>query len=167
MLLILLITAHGPAALQAYSVIVRQEGIKALWTGTTPNILRNSVVNAAELATYDQVGRQKPFWLKGWKLGGGRQWAQVQDSRFARQAISAPLTSRSATFAVSPSSPACPALFQMCPPALQIKQALMHPSFGFQDNVYCHLSASLCAGFIAVSCASGGACWASRQWAVM
>ena len=26
----------------------------------------------------------------------------------------------------------------------------MH-SFGFHDNVYCHLSASLCAGFIAVS----------------
>ena len=39
----------------AYGMIVRQEGVKALWTGTTPNIARNSVVNAAELATYDQV----------------------------------------------------------------------------------------------------------------
>ncbi len=44
-----------PAAMQAYPTIVRQEGLKALWTGTTPNIARNSVVNAAELATYDQV----------------------------------------------------------------------------------------------------------------
>lgn len=44
-----------PTAMAAYGMIVRQEGVKALWTGTTPNIARNSVVNAAELATYDQV----------------------------------------------------------------------------------------------------------------
>jgi len=36
------------------------------------------------------------------------------------------------------------------PAAPQIKQVLMH-SFGFKDNVYCHLASSLCAGFIAVS----------------
>lgn len=33
----------------------RREGLKALWTGTTPNIARNAIVNAAELATYDQI----------------------------------------------------------------------------------------------------------------
>ncbi|EFN59406.1 hypothetical protein CHLNCDRAFT_48478 [Chlorella variabilis] len=77
-----------PSAMAAYGMIVRQEGVKALWTGTTPNIARNSVVNAAELATYDQI-----------------------------------------------------------------KQLLM-ASFGFHDNVYCHLSASLCAGFLAVAAGS-------------
>lgn len=43
------------SALAAYGTIVRQEGVRALWTGATPNILRNSIVNAAELATYDQI----------------------------------------------------------------------------------------------------------------
>ena len=32
----------------------RQEGALALWTGVGPNIARNSVINAAELASYDQ-----------------------------------------------------------------------------------------------------------------
>ncbi|CAL9002720.1 unnamed protein product [Prunus brigantina] len=42
-------------ALNAYSTIVRQEGVGALWTGIGPNIARNSIINAAELASYDQV----------------------------------------------------------------------------------------------------------------
>ena len=33
----------------------RAEGIAGLWTGVVPNITRNSVINATELATYDQV----------------------------------------------------------------------------------------------------------------
>lgn len=32
-----------------------QEGIGALWTGLGPNIARNAIINAAELASYDQV----------------------------------------------------------------------------------------------------------------
>lgn len=32
-----------------------QEGLGALWTGLGPNIARNAIVNAAELASYDQV----------------------------------------------------------------------------------------------------------------
>jgi solute carrier family 25 uncoupling protein 8/9 len=43
-----------PSAVGAYGVIVRQEGLAALWTGLTPNIMRNSIINAAELASYDQ-----------------------------------------------------------------------------------------------------------------
>jgi solute carrier family 25 uncoupling protein 8/9 len=43
-----------PSAVGAYGVIVRQEGVAALWTGLTPNIMRNSIINAAELASYDQ-----------------------------------------------------------------------------------------------------------------
>ncbi|CAH9103425.1 unnamed protein product [Cuscuta europaea] len=42
-------------ALNAYSTIVRQEGVTALWTGIGPNIGRNAIINAAELASYDQV----------------------------------------------------------------------------------------------------------------
>ncbi|XP_073289273.1 mitochondrial uncoupling protein 1-like [Primulina huaijiensis] len=42
-------------ALNAYSTIVRQEGLAALWTGVGPNIARNAIINAAELASYDQV----------------------------------------------------------------------------------------------------------------
>ncbi|KAH7672883.1 solute carrier family 25 (mitochondrial uncoupling protein) member 8/9 protein [Dioscorea alata] len=42
-------------ALSAYSTIVRQEGLAALWTGVGPNIARNAIINAAELASYDQI----------------------------------------------------------------------------------------------------------------
>ncbi|CAN8279227.1 unnamed protein product [Cochlearia groenlandica] len=42
-------------ALNAYSTIVRQEGVRALWTGLGPNVARNAIINAAELASYDQV----------------------------------------------------------------------------------------------------------------
>lgn len=31
-----------------------QEGIGALWTGLGPNVARNAIINAAELASYDQ-----------------------------------------------------------------------------------------------------------------
>eukprot|EP00252_Welwitschia_mirabilis_P009508 TRINITY_DN22151_c0_g1_i1.p1 TRINITY_DN22151_c0_g1~~TRINITY_DN22151_c0_g1_i1.p1 ORF type:complete len:301 (-),score=49.56 TRINITY_DN22151_c0_g1_i1:609-1511(-) len=42
-------------AMNAYSTIIRQEGVSALWTGLGPNIARNAIINAAELASYDQV----------------------------------------------------------------------------------------------------------------
>ncbi|XP_042066473.1 mitochondrial uncoupling protein 1-like [Salvia splendens] len=42
-------------AVSAYSTIVKQEGVKALWTGLGPNVARNAIINAAELASYDQV----------------------------------------------------------------------------------------------------------------
>jgi solute carrier family 25 uncoupling protein 8/9 len=44
-----------PSAMAAYRIIAKQEGIAGLWTGVVPNITRNSVINATELATYDQV----------------------------------------------------------------------------------------------------------------
>lgn len=42
-------------AMNAYSTIFRQEGLGALWTGLGPNVARNAIINAAELASYDQV----------------------------------------------------------------------------------------------------------------
>lgn len=52
-------------ALNAYYTIVRQEGLGALWTGLGPNLARNAIINAAELASYDQVkqGSQTVFSL--------------------------------------------------------------------------------------------------------
>lgn len=38
----------------AFSTIAKTEGISGLWTGVFPNIVRNSIINAAELASYDQ-----------------------------------------------------------------------------------------------------------------
>lgn len=37
------------------AVACREEGLKGLWKGIGPNVARNAIVNAAELASYDQV----------------------------------------------------------------------------------------------------------------
>jgi solute carrier family 25 (mitochondrial uncoupling protein), member 8/9 len=37
----------------AYRSIVRAEGVRGLWTGLGPAVLRNSVINATELASYE------------------------------------------------------------------------------------------------------------------
>ncbi|KAJ4849925.1 Mitochondrial uncoupling protein 2 [Turnera subulata] len=42
-------------AFDAYRTIMKQEGLSALWTGLGPNIARNAIVNAAELASYDHI----------------------------------------------------------------------------------------------------------------
>ncbi|KAK4492080.1 hypothetical protein RD792_002877 [Penstemon davidsonii] len=42
-------------ALNAYYTIVKEEGVLSLWTGLGPNIARNAIINAAELASYDHV----------------------------------------------------------------------------------------------------------------
>jgi solute carrier family 25 (mitochondrial uncoupling protein), member 8/9 len=44
-----------PSAVSAYGIIAREEGLLGLWKGLGPNIGRNAVINAAELASYDQV----------------------------------------------------------------------------------------------------------------
>ena len=44
-----------PSAFGAYSTIVRTEGLSALWTGLGPNVARNAIINAAELASYDAI----------------------------------------------------------------------------------------------------------------
>ena len=46
-------TPRYPGVLSAYAAIVREEGVKGLWTGLGPAVLRNSVINATELATYE------------------------------------------------------------------------------------------------------------------
>lgn len=39
--------------LDCYSKIYAADGIRGFWVGIVPNILRNSVINAAEIASYD------------------------------------------------------------------------------------------------------------------
>lgn len=40
--------------IDCYKQIFKEGGVKNLWTGWGPNVMRNSVINAAELASYDQ-----------------------------------------------------------------------------------------------------------------
>lgn len=42
-------------AIDAYKTIIRDEGVLGLWRGIAPNVVRNSVICAAELASYDQI----------------------------------------------------------------------------------------------------------------
>ncbi|KAK1168189.1 mitochondrial uncoupling protein 2-like [Huso huso] len=41
--------------MQAYKTIAKEEGVKGLWKGTSPNIARNAIVNCTELVTYDLI----------------------------------------------------------------------------------------------------------------
>jgi solute carrier family 25 uncoupling protein 8/9 len=40
-------------SIDCYKKIIAADGVSGLWVGIFPNILRNSVINAAEIATYD------------------------------------------------------------------------------------------------------------------
>jgi hypothetical protein len=42
-------------AVAAYGIIAREEGLTGLWKGLGPNVARNAIINAAELASYDQI----------------------------------------------------------------------------------------------------------------
>lgn len=42
------------SSMDCYKKTVQTDGLKGLWVGVGPNIMRNSVINAAELAAYDQ-----------------------------------------------------------------------------------------------------------------
>ncbi|EIE24663.1 uncoupling protein [Coccomyxa subellipsoidea C-169] len=44
-----------PNARAAYGMIAREEGLLGLWKGVTPNVGRNAIINAAELASYDTI----------------------------------------------------------------------------------------------------------------
>ncbi|XP_036611430.1 mitochondrial uncoupling protein 2-like [Trichosurus vulpecula] len=41
--------------MDAYKTIAREEGLRGLWKGTSPNVARNAIVNCAELVTYDLI----------------------------------------------------------------------------------------------------------------
>jgi solute carrier family 25 (mitochondrial uncoupling protein), member 8/9 len=41
--------------IDAFSKILKQEGLFGFWKGVGPNMVRNSIINAAELASYDQA----------------------------------------------------------------------------------------------------------------
>ena len=41
------------SSVDCYKKSIRTDGIAGLWVGVLPNIMRNSIVNAAKLASYD------------------------------------------------------------------------------------------------------------------
>ena len=41
-------------SIDCYRKIIASEGIKGLWTSWSANVVRNSIINTAELASYDQ-----------------------------------------------------------------------------------------------------------------
>ena len=41
-------------SMDCYSKIIAEKGVTGLWIGIAPNIMRNSIINAAEIASYDQ-----------------------------------------------------------------------------------------------------------------
>jgi solute carrier family 25 uncoupling protein 8/9 len=43
-----------PNALAAYGIILKEEGLGAMWNGVVPNMMRNAIISAIELGTYDQ-----------------------------------------------------------------------------------------------------------------
>lgn len=50
--------AKYSGALGAYSTIVKEEGVAALWTGYAPNLVRNSVMSCVEVVGYDVAKEQ-------------------------------------------------------------------------------------------------------------
>ena len=46
---------YTQGAVAAYSQIIKEEGVATLWRGVGANMTRNAVINAAELASYDQI----------------------------------------------------------------------------------------------------------------
>lgn len=42
-------------ALSAYAKIISEDGVRGLWRGLSPNMMRTAVVNAAEIVSYDII----------------------------------------------------------------------------------------------------------------
>lgn len=53
--------------------------LKAYWTGAGPNVVRNAVINAAELATYDDAKER----VVKWKLMNDNIWCHFVCSAWA------------------------------------------------------------------------------------
>ena len=55
------------SSIDCYTKTYRTDGVKGLWVGWGPNVMRNSVINAAELASYDQFKQM----CLGWGMKDG------------------------------------------------------------------------------------------------
>lgn len=56
--------------MHAFQDIIRTEGVRGLWKGWGPNVQRAYIVNAVELATYDQAKEVRVRRLAVIALGG-------------------------------------------------------------------------------------------------
>ena len=78
----------GPLAVGAG--IVRQEGVAALWKGTTPSMARAALLTAAQCATYDEV---KTLFTRhlGWEDGIGTHLAVSGVAGLVTTTVTAPV----------------------------------------------------------------------------
>jgi hypothetical protein len=115
-----------------------QEGVTKLWTGLGPNVARNAIINAAELASYDQV---KQVNINIYKFPVFKFSTLWDSSR-------GPCTSWCTFFAAAKLGHlvGVPAHLWL---SWQTVQTLLKLP-GFSDNVITHLLSGLGAGFIAV-----------------
>lgn len=74
----------------AFVTIARQDGVKGLWRGLGPNITRNAVINAAELATYDQI-KQMLIDLTPMKDNIATHWSAALGAGFIAVIIGSPI----------------------------------------------------------------------------
>jgi len=74
----------------AFVKIAQTDGVTGLWRGLGPNIARNATINAAELATYDQI---KQMILDNSSLddGAAAQWLAAFGAGFVAVVVGSPL----------------------------------------------------------------------------
>jgi solute carrier family 25 uncoupling protein 8/9 len=73
----------------AYATIVRTEGVLGLWTGLGPAIMRNSIINATELASYEQS--KDYFKASGMREGLPLHFAAATAAGFAATIVGSPV----------------------------------------------------------------------------
>jgi len=76
--------------LDAFVKIPQTDGIKGLWRGLGPNVARNATINAAELATYDQI-KQMILDYTPLNDGAASQWLAAFGAGFVAVVIGSPI----------------------------------------------------------------------------
>jgi solute carrier family 25 uncoupling protein 8/9 len=113
--------------MNAYATIVRQEGVRGLWTGWGPAVLRNSIINATELASYETAKEvSEPAACRAARHSRGTSVA-------ASDSIQSPVLT----------PPRVPRLRSRPPPQLLLYKV------GMQEGLSVHVAAGAAAGLMA------------------
>lgn len=75
--------------MHCYSKTISEEGFFALWNGWGANVMRNSVINASKLASYDQF-KQICLQNLGWSDGKATQIACAMASGLVATLVGSP-----------------------------------------------------------------------------
>ena len=78
------------SSVHAYQTIYRTEGMAGLWSGLGPNVVRNSIVNAAELVCYDTI---KELLMKKLLMGDnlGTHFSAAFSAGFCATVVASPI----------------------------------------------------------------------------